>query len=304
MGVNIDDIIHLDYDEIKKIKKETFDKVYNNTEMRNFIKENSLSEEFVYKNVSYFSRVMKDKEKCKNCQGLNSCSKGGFVLKLYYDNEKNKLEEIISRCNYKIENDNIVSKFIICETDKTYFNYPLKELLNYFPNDRTKVVTKMAKIAKGISCDKGIYLYGEDGIGKTFMMSVFSKSLSLSLKNEYISYIDCSGFFKDLSNNYRFNKTNYEFDYEMLTNVKYLFLDNFMLETIYSNIKTDIILPLIKKRNELGLLTFFVSNKAPMEALNSSGSSKANKEIYQEIVNKNEIFYLKTSPIALCSLKG
>lgn len=303
MSVNIDDIIHLDYDEIEKIKKETFKKVYENKEMFSFIKENSLSEEFVYKNVSYFSRVMKDKEKCKNCQGLNSCLKGGFILKLYYDNTKNKLEEIISRCNFKLENDNIVSKFIICETDKSYFNYPLKELLNYFASDRTKVVTKMAKIAKGIDLNKGIYLYGEDGIGKTFMMSVFSKSLSLSLKDEYISYIDCSGFFKDLSNNYRFNKANYEFDFEMLTRVKYLFLDNFMLESMYSNIKTDIILPLIKKRNELGLLTFYISNKSPMEALNNAGASKANKDIYNEIVNKNEIFYLKTSPIALCSLK-
>lgn len=303
MSVNIDDIIHLDYDEIEKIKKETFKKVYENKEMFDFIKENSLSEEFVYKNVSYFSRVMKDKEKCKNCQGLNSCSKGGFILKLYYDDTKNKLEEIISRCNFKLENDNVVSKFIICETDKSYFNYPLKELLNYFASDRTKVVTKMAKIAKGIELNKGIYLYGEDGIGKTFMMSVFSKSLSLSLKDEYISYINCSGFFKDLSNNYRFNKANYEFDFEMLTSVKYLFLDNFMLESMYSNIKTDIILPLIKKRNELGLLTFYISNKSPMEALNNAGASKANKDIYNEIVNKNEIFYLKTSPIALCSLK-
>lgn len=303
MSVNIDDIIHLDYDEIEKIKKETFKKVYENKEMFDFIKENSLSEELVYKNVSYFSHVMKDKEKCKNCQGLNSCSKGGFILKLYYDDKKNKLEEIISRCNFKLENDNIVSKFIICETDKSYFNYPLKELLNYFASDRTKVVTKMAKIAKGIELNKGIYLYGEDGIGKTFMMSVFSKSLSLSLKDEYISYIDCSGFFKDLSNNYRFNKANYEFDFEMLTRVKYLFLDNFMLESMYSNIKTDIILPLIKKRNELGLLTFYISNKSPMEALNNAGASKANKDIYNEIVNNNDIFYLKTSPIALCSLK-
>lgn len=303
MSVNIDDIIHLDYDEIEKIKKETFKKVYENKEMFDFIKENSLSEELVYKNVSYFSHVMKDKEKCKNCQGLNSCSKGGFILKLYYDDTKNKLEEIISRCNFKLENDNIVSKFIICETDKSYFNYPLKELLNYFASDRTKVVTKMAKIAKGIELNKGIYLYGEDGIGKTFMMSVFSKSLSLSLKDEYISYIDCSGFFKDLSNNYRFNKANYEFDFEMLTRVKYLFLDNFMLESMYSNIKTDIILPLIKKRNELGLLTFYISNKSPMEALNNAGASKANKDIYNEIVNNNDIFYLKTSPIALCSLK-
>lgn len=303
MAIDIEEIISLDYDKIEQIKKDTLKEIYKNDEMIDFIKANNLSENFVYENVSKFNRVMKDSSKCKNCLGLKECSKKGFLLKLYYDDKTNKLEQMIDRCSFKKDIDKIKEKFIICDADEQCFSYPLKELLNYFANDRTKVVTKMAKIAKGIETNKGIYLYGEDGIGKSFMMSVFAKSLSLSLNKEYISYINCIGFFNDLSSNYRFNQANYEFDYDMLINVKYLFLDNFMMESVYSNTKQEVILPIIKKRNEKGLLTFYISNNSPMEALNASGASKSNKDIYNEIVNNNDIFYVKTSPIALAGMK-
>ncbi len=303
MAINIDEIISLDYEKIEQIKKDTFKQIYQNKQMSDFIKSNNLSEEFVYNNVSIFNAVMKDCVKCKNCLGLKECSKNGFYLSLYYDNKTKKIEERIDRCKFKKDVDEVTSKFIICDAQQECFSYPLKELLNYFANDRIKVVTKMAKIAKGVEVDKGIYLYGEDGIGKSFMMSVFAKSLSLSLNKEYIAYIDFIGFFNDLSSNYRFNPANYEYDFDMLTNVKYLFLDNFMMESVYANTKQDIILPILKKRNENKLLTFYISNKSPMEALNSAGSCKTNKDIYNEIVNNNEIFYVKTSPIALAGNK-
>lgn len=147
--------------------------------------------------------------------------------------------------------DNIITQkinFIDFEMDKKFFP----------EENRKKLVDSFTKlIEKPFGNQKGFYIYGKTGIGKTFLMKRFAKKLAQ--KNKKVGFINISNLVSTLKS--YFNKENgYEHIILMLKKVEYLFIDDIGSENITSWFRDEILFSILNDRMEKRNITFFASN--------------------------------------------
>ena len=115
----------------------------------------------------------------------------------------------------------------------------------------------MAKIIKE-NLNDGLYIYGEKGIGKSFLLSVFAKHL-VSRREGHFVYVDLRILIPSLLEASFKDKESFNEDIELLKTVDYLFIDNFGEEDKNDFSKGSIILEVLKYRQENNLPTYIAS---------------------------------------------
>lgn len=251
------DFIEIDEEKIKKIKDKNINRIYENEEMRIFINENKIPVEFVYAYLSDFIKILDDKEKCKICQGVNKCKTKGYYFDLEVDIKRHFTNIKFLQCKLLQNRNKIKNKFIICDTDYSFFDYDLKDSLNYFKDDRKLAVAKMAKIIKE-ELNTGIYIYGQKGIGKSFILSVFSK-LIVSKRDGHFVYINAKNAIPSMIEASFKDKDAFLDDMDLFKTVDYLFIDNFGEEEKNDFSKESIIFEILSYRKDNNLPTYFAS---------------------------------------------
>ena len=222
------DLPEIDQEKIEDIKNKSIDSVYNNHSLYMFIESNKISKEEVYKHLNPFIRALKSLEKCKNCPGLMKCDTHGFKEDLFKSNTR--IYNELVKCDKAKELSHFKDKFVLsCIEDKAFCS-SFNDLLLTFKEARTKCVFEFAKIIKGNDLSKGIYLYGDHGIGKSFIMQVFAKTLTSKL-NKFACYIDARTEFHDLLLVPTWKKEDYFEEVELLSTIDVLFIDNLGEET-------------------------------------------------------------------------
>lgn len=252
------DFINIDQEKVRKIKDKAIERIYLDEEMRIFIEENKLPRSFIYENLSDFIKVLENRKLCKNCQGLKLCSKNGCSLDLEIDKINLRTNVTFSSCKLLRKRRNIYNKFIICSCDQECFDYELKDCTAFFKEDRKLILKTLATIIKENS-NRGVYLYGEKGIGKSFLMGVFAKHLVNKREGHFV-YIDARDFIPSMVRT-SFNKDKEDFkeDLELLKTVDYLFIDNFGEEEKNDFSKESIILEVLTYRKDNSLPTYITS---------------------------------------------
>jgi primosomal protein DnaI len=291
------DFINIDQNKVDKIKQKSIDRIYQNEEMRVFINENNLSREFVYEHLSDFIKVLEDRNKCKNCRGLNSCSKKGFYFDLILNKRKLTTEVKYLQCKLIQKRLNVKRKFIICDVDYSNFDFELKDCALYFKEDRKLALSSLAKIIKE-NLNNCVYLYGEEGIGKTFIMSIFAKHL-VNKRSGHFVYVNCKNLIPSMIESSFKDKETFNEDLELLKTIDYLFLDNFGEEDKNDFSKESIIYEVLKERNEKSLPTYITSQYSPKDLFNAyrtpkSGNFKT-KDIISFIESNSLIISIPTS---------
>ena len=257
------DFINIDEEKIKKIKEKEIERIYKDDMMRVFIDENNIPRSFVHEHLSDFIKVLNSKNECKNCQGLKQCPTKGYCYDLDVNLRLNKTTIKFKQCE-KIKNrEKIKHRFIICNTDPSCFDYELKDCSSYFKDDRKLVLYNMAKIIKE-NLDCGIYIYGEKGIGKSFLLSIFAKHL-VSRREGHFVYVDLRVLIPSLLEASFKDKESFNEDMDLLKTVDYLFIDNFGEEEKNDFSKGSIILEILKYRQENNLPTYMASLYSPKE---------------------------------------
>ena len=252
------DFIKIDQEKIKKIKEKSIERIYKDEEMRIFVEENNLSKSFVYDHLSDFIRVLESRKNCKNCQGLKFCKTNGNCLDIEVDLRSNRTTLFLSECKSLRKRRLIADKFIICHANKEAFDYELKECASFFKEDRKLVLKELATIIKENS-NQGIYIYGDEGIGKSFLLSVLSKYIVTRRKGHYL-YIDLRNFIPSMVQQSLYkDKASFNEDLELLKTIDYLFLDNFGEEEKNDFSKESIICEVLNYRKEHNLPTYFTS---------------------------------------------
>lgn len=252
------DFIKIDQDKIAKIKEKSIDRVYKDEEMRIFVEENKLPRSFVYDHLSNFIRVLDSRKNCKNCPGLKYCKTNGNCLDMELDLRNNRTNLYLSECKLLRKRRLISNKFILCHANEEAFDYELKECSNYFKEDRKLVLKEMATIIKENS-NQGIYIYGDEGIGKSFLLSVFSKYIVTRRKGHFL-FVDLKSFIPSMVQQSIYkDKEGFNEDLELLKSIDYLFLDNFGEEEKNDFSKESIICEVLNYRKENNLPTYFAS---------------------------------------------
>ncbi|QHX36096.1 primosomal protein DnaI [Spiroplasma sp. TIUS-1] len=244
--------------------KYTIDQVKKNSIIKKIIIENKVSDEFVEYDLTTLNRFISQHKECKNNGGIDKCEQNikGKQLDLYFQNSQFYttfvpcIHYLNDHPNY-FQNQNLIFSDISLDTKFK----SIKELIlseSKVSETNSKNIAAIAKkVEDGMKVNKGIYIYGKVGVGKTEFLKVtanrflqkgkkvvFIKTLTLTTKAH-------DEMFAEIKSKNTLNMCKY---------AEVLFLDDVGEEKPTTWKRDEILFNIIDYRYSHKLLTFFSSN--------------------------------------------
>lgn len=258
--------------DLKITLKREFTLATKNPEFIKLCNKLNLDEEILCKYTSKLEKSVKETSNCKTCKGLGQC-KNEVMGYYYYPVVKNNILDFsFVACKY--ERENLKEQ----ENEATYFDIPLslrkakmseikidnerKELIRY--------VTEFIKKFKTNEKKKGLYLHGNFGSGKSYIISALINELAKEKVNGVIVYYPkLLDKVKGSFNNNSFNEI-----LEEIMNAEILLLDDIGAENNTSWSRDEILGTILQHRMDNELSTFFTSNFTIDELENHLSTTK------------------------------
>ena len=199
---------------------------------------------------------------CKNCKNILECKNevDGYVY--YPERNGDDIEFSYRPCKYKKEMDKENTHL----DNIYYFDMP-KEIKNaslhdIYTKDKNRYpVIKWIKefiedTNRGVY-HKGLYLNGNFGCGKTYLLSAMLNELAKNGKRVAIIYYP--EFLRSLKENFN-DSEEYKNQFNMAKKVDLLLFDDIGAETVTEWSRDEVLGTILQYRMEEGLSTFFTSN--------------------------------------------
>ena len=245
-------------ESLKERTNDIVQKKYNlkktDLKFNNLIKKLKLSADDVQKNMTSLEDTLEELTNCQNCPGLTNCPNHikGYVY--YPSKDESKVAFNYIPCkNLKQYEENLKNKDSNTEilnarmkdidvTDKKRIKL-IKWLKTFFDNyDITKI-------------NKGLYLHGSFGGGKTFLIAALLNELHIK-KNTSFEIVYFPELLRTLKDN--FNLLDSKVRY--YSNVEILLLDDIGAEKVSDWGRDEILGTILQNRMNNHLTTFFTSN--------------------------------------------
>lgn len=217
-------------------------------EIKNFISKNKLSDEDILRNISELSAQKENNDFLKNNNVKYLADPEGMISELTYENGVVSLHYV----NVKEEQINIEKLFFPKLDD-------ISEDEMYRPAARAIVLKKMMGFRDKFIADekvRGLYLHGNFGTGKTFLLQYLALQLAKAGKSVIIAY------YPELVSFYRSNLTTRESEviFQKLKTVDVLMLDDIGSEYNTSFVRDDFLGSILNYRTQENLPVFMSSN--------------------------------------------
>lgn len=233
-----------------------FKKAIENKYLYKICKSLALPEDILMKNTTSLMDAAREFENCSNCKGLECCKNStvGYMLKA----EKNNNGVIFSyvKCKYS-QKDNY-------KDNVTNFELPLRiknaSMKDVYKDDKPRIelIKKMKEFKDSYLKDekpKGIYLYGNFGSGKSYLISaLFNDLAEKGIKSVIVHVPELIRSIKD-----SFDK-DYSDIFEEVMNAPLLLLDDIGAEYLTQWSRDEVLEPILQYRMDQELPTFFTSN--------------------------------------------
>ena len=225
----------------------------------------SLKEEDLMKYTSLLQDSSKEYMNCKNCKGLGMCKNEvkGFAYLPYVNDGKVLFAYTACRYKQKEEKNNEYKNNI------SFYDMP-KELENAKMKDiylddksRTEVLKYIDNYNKKYGKEdlKGIYLHGNFGSGKTYIIAaLFNELAKKEVKSAIIYYPEFLRSLKESFVNQNEDNNTFKEKYNYIKTIPLLLIDDIGAENVTAWSRDEILGTLLQYRMENHLQTFFTSN--------------------------------------------
>ncbi len=239
--------------DIKTLKKE----ILKDKKIIELIQKHNLTEEQISDGLPIFLDIIEDKKNkdLMYTSEIEVHQNGVISRKLVPTNEGIKLE---NKNNFILKNITTMDYTVFPaisinngggnKNNEFSWNENRKDLLNYF---KKIILVKL----KNNEYFKGVYLYGNFGVGKSF----FTQSLAnyFALKGKTVAYINNNDLASHLKQLF---SVGYKKTIDSLKEVDFLFIDDIGSEKNSSWMLTEILFSILSYRMESKKTTFFTSN--------------------------------------------
>lgn len=298
-------------DKVKKnnldyLLDSAYDEALEDENFKKFVCKLKIKREILKKYTSLLEESSFEYSNCLSCPGILECKNKieGYAKlpKLVNDS----LEFIYKPCKYKKKLDKEEAK----HKNTSVFNVPneIKEasFKNIYKTDKKRYntilwLTEFIKKYKEDKHQKGLYLCGNFGSGKTYLIAaMFNELAKDNVKSAIVFWPEFLNSLKASFNSD--NKKSFKEKYSLIKKVPLLLIDDLGAESVTSWSRDEILCPLLQYRMDEKLPTFFTSN-LNMEALENhlSITSRGDEVIkagriisrikqlteYQELISKN-----------------
>lgn len=224
--------------------------------IQNFLMKHGLKEDVLDHSFRIFNEVYTSRLLCQNCKSLNECSQKskGQCLALAYDHI---LFNEIEYCAYlKAENNSqaYLKNYIYSDIPEDLKGLLIEDLMTS-TNDKA-LLFALTQIIKGEN--KGLYIYGDMGVGKTYHTIAFLNSLAKRGKD--VAFVKTNDFINKARKLVINDPEAFEELVQSLKMVSYLVLDDIGSESVSSFGRDDLLFDILDYRMEHHKLTLFTSN--------------------------------------------
>lgn len=242
----------------KKLLEENYKEALKKEDFKLLVEKLKVNDDILMKYTSYLEESAVEFSNCLNCKGLCDC-KNKLIGHAYLPRVLgNNIEFNYKKCNYmkKQDKNNLYQKNIIYYnvTDENK-NASFERIDKRIKGREEAIIAINKAITELMNGEKGIYLSGSTGTGKTYMM--------MSLINEFAkNNIKCAvafwpDFLRNLKNSF---DTDYMEKVDYLINVPVLLIDDLGGEALTPWARDEVLFPILQGRLSTNKLTFITSN--------------------------------------------
>ena len=241
------------------LKKE-YIKAMKNSYFEEYVKKIQIPHETLMKYTSRLESCIKENNNCNECECLSNCKNEvyGFCLKEKVDGEKLRFEYISCKYKNKEIKDNKNSENIyMFDVSKDIKNAKMKDI--YLDDaSRKETIAWLTKFIKGYNKDlkmKGLYLNGNFGCGKTYLVAAaFNELAKKGVKSAIIYWPE---FLRSLKSSF---DDDFKEKFEYIKRIPLLLIDDIGAENVTNWGRDEVLGTILQYRMEEGLTTFFTSN--------------------------------------------
>lgn len=259
--------------------EQSFDEAMEDDAFRKIISKVKLPKEKLIKYTSSINDSANELKNCINCKNIMEC-KNTITGYIYYPSilQDNLVFEYIP-CKYKKKLD----KDCAYQNNITTFDMPSEilnaSMKNIYTDDKNRLeaikwlTTFIKKYEFGEKC-KGLYLTGNFGCGKTYLIAALFNELAKKGKKVVIVYYP--EFLRKLKENFNDDFTN---TFNKVKKAELLLIDDIGAETTTNWNRDEILGTILQYRMQENLPTFFTSNLSIKELENHLASNDSEGKI-------------------------
>ena len=273
--------------KIKNVKdlnyklKISYDEALKNSSFKDLTDRINLNEDELMKYTSILEDSANEYENCKHCKNLLACKNrvnGYCYLPSVIDG---KLNFSYVACKYKNKmlEDNKYHKYVTCfDVPREIRNAKIKEI-HTDDKGRTeaiKWILNYVKEYKKGNINKGLFLHGNFGCGKTYLVAaLFNELAKLKVKSVIIYWPE---YLRSLKASYgSSDRDEFKNKYNEVKYAKLLLIDDLGAEGVTTWSRDEILGTLLQYRMQEGLPTFITSNFDIKELENHLSITSSNK---------------------------
>lgn len=271
----------LKFNENTKANKEILEKknafakdLLAKKEIKDIIKKLNVTEEEFDYYLGYFLSYYEDRECCKCCKNLDSCSKDvkGTILKLVRK-EDDTIEREYTLCPAREEQRKLKNNYLIRDFNDDLLKIDIDNMEN--KKGRFEYEKKVLEIDSTDS-KNGMFVYGPSSSGKSYPL--------IALCNEFVkddktcAFVDVKTYVETLKNSFGDNKEIIRL-MDAVKKVDILVLDNLGEEKQTEWVRDDVISSIIDYRSKSNALTFITSCYTLEELEKMYNVAKTNMEM-------------------------
>ena len=224
-----------------------------------FLEMHHLDASFLDKNASYFQNWIIHLRKCAGCKGLEYCRQPipGKVCTIDLDEFGYLIEKYVS-CKFEQKTEKKMmheKNYRLCHGSKEDLMIDFSEI--QLETESQEYVNVYMKVGNSFDEMKGIYMFGQPGSGKSYLMWAIANHYAKEGKK--VSYVKVPFLIQDLKQ----SLNDFEYRQVVLGHLRFsevLILDDIGSESITQWTRDEILFPVLDYRMNHGLKTYFASN--------------------------------------------
>lgn len=287
-------------EEAKKAKEEKVARLQKNPFVCAFLKEHNVDTAFLYAHSGKFSDYVDVMEKCEHCQGLTFCRQPmqGTRLTLAMDQI---LINTLEPCAYQVkEQERFQHQRYFVEKDiaQSYFDIDLLHLdISKESKEYLALYQKATILLLDKHNEKGLYLWGKPGAGKTYLTAGIANYYAKEKKQ--VAFVNVPKLIADLKHMFH-DAQAIQRKLSRIQQSDIVILDDIGGESVTAWSRDDILLPLLDSRMERKKLTFFTSNYSMLElkqrlalTTNKMQEPVAAERLFERMKTLSDEFFVK-----------
>lgn len=258
---NLKDIDIIMDDNFLKVREESVSSLIQDSKVMEVMQKYHLTKKEVADNWADFLNYQEDLNTCIGCKSLQECPKVSRGMQYEMEYEEGRTTLLLKPCRYgeiQFENQNILNNVLLRNVDEKLLltsNEQLTIVKNPTGNEKD-VWALLANYIKN-PVDKGYYIYGKSGTGKSSLMGWMVRSLILK-QGAKCGFIHFPTFLIDLKG--KFGEDGIHESMELMKNLDYLVIDDIGGENITVWSRDEVLSAVLAYRGQSDKPTFFTSN--------------------------------------------